>query len=73
MWFGSLIRVETGCAAYLTGSIDAGECAVFDPLWDIRPSLAAGARQAYETFFEADADIRILVEARAEYARLPPR
>ena len=38
---------------------------------------AAGARQAYETFFEAwkdaDADIPILVEARAEYARLALR
>ncbi len=38
---------------------------------------AAGARQAYETFFEtwkdADTDIPILVEARAEYARLAPQ
>lgn len=40
MWFETLIREETGCAAYMVGSLDTDECAVFDPLWDIEPYLA---------------------------------
>jgi hydroxyacylglutathione hydrolase len=45
MWFESLIRTETGCAAYMVGALDTGECAVFDPLWDIEPYLATAARK----------------------------
>jgi glyoxylase-like metal-dependent hydrolase (beta-lactamase superfamily II) len=41
MWFQQLIREETGCATYMIGSSDTGECAVFDPLWDIEPYLCA--------------------------------
>ncbi len=37
MWFEQIVRKETGCAAYMIGSLDSGECAVFDPLWDIQP------------------------------------
>jgi glyoxylase-like metal-dependent hydrolase (beta-lactamase superfamily II) len=37
MWFEQVIRPETGCATYLVGATDTGECAVFDPLWDIEP------------------------------------
>ena len=40
MWFESIIREETGCAAYMIGCQRTGECAVFDPLWDVRPYLA---------------------------------
>jgi glyoxylase-like metal-dependent hydrolase (beta-lactamase superfamily II) len=40
MWFKQVVREETGCATYLVGSSRTGECAVFDPLWDIRPYLA---------------------------------
>lgn len=39
MWFKQIVRPETGCAAYMIGA-DSGECAVFDPLWDIAPYLA---------------------------------
>ncbi len=39
MWFEQIVREETGCAAYMVGSAETGECAVFDPLWDIRPYL----------------------------------
>ena len=37
MWFEQVIRPETGCATYLIGATESGECAVFDPLWDIEP------------------------------------
>jgi hydroxyacylglutathione hydrolase len=45
MWFESLIRTETGCAAYMVGALDTAECAVFDPLWDIEPYLETAARK----------------------------
>ncbi len=41
MWFEQIVRKETGCAAYIIGSLETGECAVFDPLWDIQPYLDA--------------------------------
>jgi glyoxylase-like metal-dependent hydrolase (beta-lactamase superfamily II) len=46
MWFESLIRTETGCAAYMIGAIESGECAVFDPLWDIEPYLKTAQRKS---------------------------
>jgi len=46
MWFESLIRTETGCAAYMIGALDSPECAVFDPLWDIEPYLATAKRKS---------------------------
>ena len=39
MWFETLIREETGCAAYMIGCQGTGQCAVFDPVWDIQPYL----------------------------------
>lgn len=39
MWFESILRRETGCVAYMVGSTVSGECAVFDPLWDVDPYL----------------------------------
>ena len=39
MWFKQIVREETGCAAYVFGSSETDECAVFDPLWDIEPYL----------------------------------
>jgi hydroxyacylglutathione hydrolase len=45
MWFESLIRTETGCAAYMIGSLDTGECAVFDPLWDVEPYIETARRK----------------------------
>jgi glyoxylase-like metal-dependent hydrolase (beta-lactamase superfamily II) len=45
MWFEAIIREETGCAAYMVGALDTGECAVFDPLWDIQPYLDMADRR----------------------------
>ena len=39
MWFEQIIRKETGCVTYLIGSATTGECAVFDPLWEITPYM----------------------------------
>jgi len=39
MWFKQLIREETGCATYMVASTATGQCAVFDPLWDVAPYL----------------------------------
>lgn len=39
MWLETIIREETGCAAYMLGCDASLECAVFDPLWDIQPYL----------------------------------
>ena len=44
MWFEQIVRRETGCAAYVIGSSETSECAVFDPLWDPAPYLAAARR-----------------------------
>jgi hydroxyacylglutathione hydrolase len=45
MWFEQIIRSETGCASYMVGSTKSGECAVFDPLWDVEPYLALAKKQ----------------------------
>lgn len=45
MWFEQVVREETGCATYLIGSGESGECAVFDPLWDIAPYMATARRK----------------------------
>jgi glyoxylase-like metal-dependent hydrolase (beta-lactamase superfamily II) len=47
MWFKQLIREETGCASYMIASTDTRECAVFDPLWDIRPYVEAAGRNGF--------------------------
>jgi hydroxyacylglutathione hydrolase len=43
MWFKQFIREETGCATYMIASTDTEECAVFDPLWDVKPYFHAAA------------------------------
>ena len=44
MWFESVLRTETGCVTYVIGA-DTGECAIFDPLWDIEPYLEIVCRR----------------------------
>ncbi len=39
MWLETIIRKQTGCATYMVGSLETGQCAVFDPLWDPTPYL----------------------------------
>lgn len=46
MWFESILRRETGCVAYMVGSLQEGSCAVFDPLWDIEPYLQLAKRKS---------------------------
>ena len=46
MWFEQIVRRETGCATYVVGSTDSGECAVYDPLWDIEPYKEAATAHA---------------------------
>lgn len=60
MWFETLVRERTGCATYLIGCAGAEECAVFDPLWDPEPYLAAarakGSRIRYVIDSHSHAD-----------------
>jgi glyoxylase-like metal-dependent hydrolase (beta-lactamase superfamily II) len=57
MWFEQIVRSETGCAAYVVGSSESGECAVYDPLWDIEPYLAAAASH--------DSTIRYIIDSHS--------
>ena len=41
-----MIREESGCAAYVVGSSQTGECLVWDPLWDVAPYLELAARKS---------------------------
>jgi len=54
MWFESVVRTETGCATYLVGALETGECAVFDPLWDVEPCLAAARRRSSRVRYVVD-------------------
>lgn len=54
MWFEQVVRKETGCATYLIGSLETGECAVFDPLWDIQPYLNAADKQSSKIRYVID-------------------
>jgi glyoxylase-like metal-dependent hydrolase (beta-lactamase superfamily II) len=71
MWFETVVRKQTGCASYLVGCLRTGECAVFDPLWDVQPYLETaasyGARVRYVIDSHSHADhvsgARLLAEA----------
>ncbi|MEM7125416.1 MAG: MBL fold metallo-hydrolase [Chloroflexota bacterium] len=54
MWFEQIIRKETGCATYLIGSAETGECAVFDPLWDVQPYADAAKKHASKVRYIID-------------------
>jgi glyoxylase-like metal-dependent hydrolase (beta-lactamase superfamily II) len=54
MWFESVVRTETGCATYVVGALETGECAVFDPLWDVQPCLAAARRRSSRVRYVID-------------------
>lgn len=45
MYFEQFIFDDLGCASYLIGDSDAGECAVVDPGWDVERYINAAARQ----------------------------
>ncbi|MBI3014318.1 MAG: MBL fold metallo-hydrolase, partial [Candidatus Tectomicrobia bacterium] len=44
MFFEQVVRPETGCASYVLGCEESGQCAVIDPLWDPEP-FASSARR----------------------------
>ena len=54
MWFEQIVREETGCAAYMIGSSETGECAVFDPLWDIQPYLVEARQKGAQIKYVID-------------------
>ena len=54
MWFESLVRAETGCATYMVGASETGECAVVDPLWDVEPYLRVAARKGARVRYVID-------------------
>jgi len=54
MWFEQIVRKETGCAAYMIGALESGECAVFDPLWDIQPYLETAGKQSSKIRYVID-------------------
>ena len=79
MWFETIVRKETGCASYMMGSQRTHDCAVFDPLWDIRPYLEKagqhGARIRYVIDSHSHADhisgARLLAKATGAELILP--
>src|SRR5437868_1114445 len=60
MFFKQFMRDDLGCASYMIGDTDAGECVVVDPQWDVSEYLATadakGMRIRYviETHNHAD-------------------
>lgn len=54
MWFEQIVRKETGCATYLIGSLETGECAIFDPLWDVQPYLDVADTQSAKVRYIID-------------------
>lgn len=54
MWFETVLREETGCASYVLGSLEASECAVFDPLWDVEPYRRVAASRSSQIRYVID-------------------
>jgi len=45
MFFKQFLRDDLGCASYLIGDPDAGECAVVDPQWDVTEYIDVAQKQ----------------------------
>ena len=45
MFFRQFLRDDLGCASYLIGDTDVGECLVVDPQWDVSEYLAIADQQ----------------------------
>lgn len=54
MWFEQILRKETGCATYMVGSTETGECVVFDPLWDTQPYHAVAKKMGSKIRYVID-------------------
>src|SRR4051794_29272052 len=46
MFFKQFLRDDLGCASYLIGDPDAGECMVVDPQWDVEAYIDTASRQS---------------------------
>ena len=79
MWFETLIRAETGCAAYMVGCEGTQECMVFDPLWDVQPYLEMARKKSSRIRYVIDSHshadhvsgARLLAEAAGGELILP--
>ena len=79
MWFETLVRPETGCAAYMVGCQRERACAVFDPLWDVRPYVETAERKGSKIRYVIDSHshadhvsgARLLAEAAGAELILP--
>lgn len=47
MFFKQIVHQDLGCASYLIGTSQTGECAVVDPRWEIEPYLEIAERQGF--------------------------
>src|SRR5206468_9309952 len=45
MYFKQFLRDDLGCASYLIGDTDAGECVVVDPQWDVSEYVELAGQQ----------------------------
>lgn len=45
MYFKQFVRDDLGCASYLIGDTDAGECVIVDPQWDIEGYLETASKK----------------------------
>lgn len=60
MFFKQFVNEDLGCASYVIGDTDAGECVVVDPGWDVTPYLELASnkgmaiRYVVETHNHAD-------------------
>src|SRR5437763_577449 len=62
MFFKQFLRDDLGCASYLIGDPDAGECMVVDPQWDVEDYIDAASRQGMK--------IRYVVESHNHAAHV---
>lgn len=47
MFFRQIVHEDLGCASYMVGSTETGECAVVDPRWEIEPYLEIAAQYGF--------------------------
>lgn len=48
MYFKQFLRDDLGCASYLIGDTDSGECAIVDPQWDVTEYIELAAKKGMQ-------------------------
>ncbi len=48
MYFKQFLRDDLGCASYLIGDTDAGECVVVDPQWDVTGYMEVASQKGFK-------------------------